>query len=263
MKPLVFWTLFCAASCLPDMQVPVVLGHDSQAEPRSWPLVRRLPSADATQAAAADARYLYAVSNKRVVVYDRQSEQQVMISEGYAMHLNSAFVHDQRVFCAHSNYPRQPEQSEIRVFDPETGKLEIFHDFGESEGSLTWAIFDRGHWWCHFAFYGAENSRSYLAKFDAEWQELDRWTIPEAVVRQLGKYSLSGGVWHGEDLLVTGHDDPILFRLQLPQEGSQLVYIGQDTAPVTGQGIAIDPTTGGLVGIQRRARQIVLTDRPQ
>src|SRR6185369_1547641 len=109
---------------------------------------------------------------------------------------------------------------------------------------------------------GADNDATFLVKFDNTWRELGRWTYPREVIRELGTYSLSGGIWWKESLLVTGHDDPVLFRLRLPERGTVLACIEKQSAPFTGQGIAVDPQTGGIVGINRPQRQIVFAAPP-
>ncbi len=54
-----------------------------------------------------------------------------------------------------------------------------------------------------------------------------------------------------------------LYRLRLgaaaplPTAGT-LVYVETSPAPFTGQGFAADPETGGLVGIDRKRREILL-----
>ena len=88
--------------------------------------------------------------------------------------------------------------------------------------------------------------------------EVARWTYPPELISQLGRHSLSGGIWQDGELVVTGHDDPILFRLRLPRSGRELRLIGQESIPFLGQGFATDPITGGLIGIRRRQREIVL-----
>src|SRR5437773_934023 len=72
-------------------------------------------SEHATQ--AADGDVVYAVSSTTVAVHDRATGKLLGTSDGKAEHLNSAFVWDGKVYCAHSNYPKRPETSEIRVFD--------------------------------------------------------------------------------------------------------------------------------------------------
>ena len=91
-----------------------------------------LPSPHATQAAAADERVVYAVSNTAVVLYDRATGKELAQSTGQAEHLNSAFLWQGRLYCAHSNYPRKPHQSDLRVLDPATWELTVFHTNGAS-----------------------------------------------------------------------------------------------------------------------------------
>lgn len=224
---------------------------------RVWKQTVTRPAAEAHQAAAADDKFLYAITNTAVAKYDRQSGERVAASTGEAKHLNSGFVWDGKLFCAHSNYPAMPESSEIKVLDPVSMRLTTFKDFGDYGGSLTWCVRLDEAWWCNFAKYGDKNAETFLVKFDSDWREQGRWTYPREVLQKLGRYSLSGGVWRGRLLHVTGHDDPVLFRLRLPEQGRVLEFVDQQAAPFTGQGIAADPVTHGLVGIHRAKKQIV------
>ena len=79
--------------------------------------------------------------------------------------------------------------------------------------------------------------------------------------KQLGRYSLSGGLWYQNTLLVTGHDKPEVYRLQLPREGNTLKYLGKQSVPFSGQGFAIDPVSEGLVGIHRARRQVLFVQQ--
>src|SRR5262245_21271001 len=95
-----------------------------------WVAASRLESSHATQAAAADGRFAYAVSNTYVARYDRATGK--LIATGTAAdakHLNSAFVWKGKVYCAHSNYPSKPDESDIRVYDPADDSLKVFHTF--------------------------------------------------------------------------------------------------------------------------------------
>jgi hypothetical protein len=138
--------------------------------------------------------------------------------------------------------------------------LSTFHQFAENRGSLTWAVRREGDWWCNFAHYGAENARTVLVRFNDQWREQGSWTYPPEVVSRLGRYSISGGIWRDGHLLVTGHDESALYRLKLPEQGNVLQYVDRQRAPFTGQGIALDPATGGLVGIDRPRRQVVFAE---
>ncbi len=224
----------------------------------AWKATGTLPAEEAFQAAAADEQSVYAIANRVVARYDRESGERVALSQGEAEHLNSGFLWEGTLYCAHSNYPKTPESSQIIKLDLDSMVLSPFQDFGESpHGSLTWAVRDADHWWCNFARYGEANAGTVLVKFDQDWNEQGTWTYPPEVLEKLGRYSISGGLWRGNKLLVTGHDDPVLFRLRLPEHGDVLESLGEIPAPFTGQGIAEDPKTGGMVGINRKARQVV------
>jgi hypothetical protein len=216
-----------------------------------------LDSKDATQAAAADEKHVYAISNRRVAKYDRGTGKLLGVSTGAAEHLNSGVFHEGKLYCAHSNFPKKPDESDIRMYDPETGKLTVFHTFMNPPGSLTWALPRKGEWWCHFAHYGNDNAKSVLIRYDAKWKELGRWSYPKKLIADWGKNSLSGGIWEGDTLLATNHDDPVLYRLRLPKVGTEIELVEVLPAPFTGQGIAADPKTGGLVGISRPKQQVI------
>jgi hypothetical protein len=143
------------------------------------------------------------------------------------------------------------------VLDLESMRLTTFKDFADFGGSLTWAVRHDDHWWCNFARYGDQNAQTFFVKFTNDWQEVGRWTYPPQVLRELGRMSLSGGLWRDDFLVVTGHDDPVLFRLRVPKSGDVLEFVDQQAAPFTGQGIAHDPKTGGLVGIHRLKKLVV------
>ena len=234
--------------------VQVVRGTD-------WAPVYQWPAPEAHQAAAADAKFFYAITSRAVAKYDRTTGKRVALSTGAARHLNSGFFWKGKLLCAHSNYPFKPERSEIMVLDVDTMKLSTFKAFGNAGGSLVWVLRKDDHWWCNFAHYGASNAKTFLAKYDDQWREVARWTYPKKVISQLGPYSLSGGIWRGDELWVTGHDDPVAFRLALPKQGGVLQYLGQHTVPFAGQGLANDPVTGGLIGIHRAQRQVIVAGR--
>ncbi|HVU88712.1 MAG TPA: hypothetical protein VHD36_15430 [Pirellulales bacterium] len=217
----------------------------------------RFAAPEATQAAAADERFVYAIANKVVAKYDRERQQLVARSTGEATHLNTGFFLGGKMYCAHSNFPQKPDRSDIKILDPKTMVLETFKDFGASDGSLTWAVFEKGAWWCNFAFYGEENRKTYLARLE-DWREVARWTYPAEVVKAFGKNSASCGIWRDGQLLITGHDEREIFVLEIPDQGQRVLnHVRTVAAPFTGQGFAVDPVSQGLIGIDRAARQIV------
>lgn len=233
----------------------------STAQESAWKQTRAIAAAEAHQAAVADEQFVYAISDAKVGKYDRETGKLVATSTGSAHHLNSGFLFEGKIYLAHSNYPKMPEASQIYVLDPGSMKLEVFKDFGNFGGSLTWAIRRNGHWWCNFALYDKDNGKTFLVEFDQNWKELRRFSLPPELITQLGKYSLSGGVWRGEELYVTGHTDPVLFRLRLPREGKMLEFVAKEKCPFTGQGIANDVNADAMLGINRNKKLIVFAER--
>ncbi len=231
----------------------------AQEQGGAWIKTRTLDAAEAHQAAAADDRFVYAIANRVVAQYDRDSGQRLSQSSGDAYHLNSGFFLDGKLYCAHSNFPQKPEVSVIKVLDLPTMELTDYHVFGQSpHGSLTVAVYDQGAWWCVFAVYGkGDNAHTALVKFDEAWNEQGVWKFPPSVVSDLGSASISGGIWQDGHFLATGHDKKVIYRLKVPDTGSVLVHIATHDSPFPGQGIAADPKTGGLVGIDRAKRQVV------
>ena len=221
--------------------------------------VQRFHAPQANQAAAADKEFFYAIGNRGITKHDRNTGKELSKSSGKAKHLNSGYFHQGNLLCAHSNFPTLPEQSEILSLDPKTMRLTVYRDLGNPGGSLTWLVQKKGNWWCNFARYGKKNAETFVIKYDNHWNEIARFTYPQELINQLGKYSISGGIWVGEELWVTGHDDPFLFRLSLPNKGSELFYIGKIKVPFTGQGIAADPETKGLVGINRAKKEVIFS----
>ena len=227
-----------------------------------WQQVSEMAAPEAIQAAAADVKHVYAIASGKVAKYDRNTGRRLGLSIGPAKHLNSGFLWKGKLLCAHSNYPQTPEKSEIKVLDPDSMRLTTFREFGDLGGSLTWVVRRGPDWWCNFAKYGEKNAETFLVRFDDEWRETGRWTYPSAVIRQLGRYSLSGGLWWGQELIATGHDRGEFYRLRLPQSGRVLEYAGKQTVPFTGQGFAKDLLTGELVGISRAGRKVIFVDGP-
>ena len=232
--------------------------------PHAWQETRSFAAPEATQAAAADERFVYAISNRVIAKYDRATEKLISRSTGEASHLNSGFFWRGKLYSAHSNFPAKPERSEIKVLDPEKMVVETFKDFGASDGSLTWAIRDPAEgneanakdiWWLNFAFYGDDNHKTYLARHEGD-RETQRFTYPSDVIKAFGKNSASCGIWHDGQLLVTGHDHREIYILALPKDGTVLSHIATVAAPFTGQGFAVDTAGGGLIGIDRAKRRI-------
>ncbi len=225
-----------------------------------WHKKTVLPASEAHQAAAATKDFVFAISSRLIAKYDRATGKRLAESRGKARHLNSGFIWEGKLYCAHSNYPQIPEHSEIKVLDLESMELATFKDFGASEGSLTWVVRHDNRWWCTFAYYGQDNPRTYLARFDDHWLEERRWLYPPEVIARMGTASISGGLWRGDSILATGHDAREIHHLRIPDDGNVLEFVETLPSPFPGQGIADDPATGGLVGIDRQQRQVVFAE---
>ena len=224
----------------------------------NWKVLSIIHAPEAFQAVASDNEHYYFIGSRSIVQYSRKTKQRIATSTGSAQHLNSGFFWKKQLLCAHSNYPQVPERSEIKILSPKTMTLSTYKTFGDYGGSLTWAVFHKDSWWCNFARYGEENGQTFLVQFDRDWRELQRWHYPEDVIRELGSYSLSGGLWYNQHLLVTGHDKPVLYVLEVCQQQHPQQLVAKHDIPFSGQGIAIDVLTQGLLGIQRDKQQVIL-----
>ncbi|MDO6436538.1 hypothetical protein Q4534_03920 [Cyclobacterium sp. 1_MG-2023] len=224
----------------------------------TWEKMQAWPSPDARQAAAATKHSVYAINNHTISKYERATGN-LILTKNYpnTKHLNSGFFYNDLLYCAHSNYPNRPDSSSIRIIDPENLILTNTINLGESEGSLTWVVKNKEHWYALFAYYGQDNHLTYLAKMNNDWEIIGKWTFPKKILEEMGKMSISGGVPWKEGFLVTGHDEKKLYYLTLPKTGKTLNFIENYRAPFTGQGIALDPLNGGLVGINRAEKTLI------
>lgn len=229
-----------------------------------WTTSRLLASPHATQAAAGDRESVYAISSTTVARYDRATGcLTATVTSPDTKHLNSGFLYAGKVWCAHSNYPAVPHESDIRVYDPTAGTLTVHHVFPDPPGSLVWCVQRNGCWWCCFAHYGDENARTVLVEYEPGSfdHERRRFTFPMEVIADWDGMSGSGGIWEGDSLLVSHHHFRVLYRLRLPKTGGTLELVEALHCPFPGQGFAADPVTGGLIGIDRTRRAVVFADR--
>jgi hypothetical protein len=232
--------------------VAVAPAADTSSLPRApgWTTARLLASPYATQAAAADERNVYVISSTTVARYDRATGRLLATATTPdTKHLNSGFLHDGKVWCAHSNYPAMPHESDIRVYEPVTGTLTVGHVFRDPPGSLVWCVRREGRWWCCFAHYGDDNARTVLVEYEPGGfdRERRRLSFPTKVIAD----------WDEHTLLVSHHHFRVLYRLRLPEAGDTLEFVEALHCPFPGQGFAADPVTSGLIGIDRARRAVV------
>ena len=226
-------------------------------------LIQRFQIKEARQGVGVDADAFYAVDNTAIAKYDKKTGTFIAKwegdADGSATHLDSATVVDGKLYAAHSNYPAWPMTSSIEVWDAATMKHIESHSLGIERGSLTWLDRDaHGVWWGAFANYNRVFDKSPIAygnkyntqivRFDADWQPVEQWTIPEAVVEKFEDMSNSGGSW-GPDgkLYVSGHDPAEAYVMQLPEMGPVLDWVGTVPLDNHGQGIAWDRSQPGVI----------------
>jgi hypothetical protein len=252
----------CLLSAIPLSAAPAKRRRASE--------IRRFNAPEATQAVAVDAECFYAIGNHTIAKYEKRSGRRVAgweCEEGRPLiHLNSGVVRAGVLYCAHSNYPQVPMLSSIEMWDTRTLRHTGTQSFGIEAGSATWLDFRKDHWYVTFGHYAnraAEPNRdarwTTLIEFDSEWRRLQGWVYPKEVLAKLGQYSISGGVFVGNSIFCTGHDNPEIYVLGFPEGGSTLVL--QDTFTVVnkGQGIAWDlADPGHLWGIDKNNREIIV-----
>ena len=249
------------------------LGGQPEAPRWSYREERRLPAAEARQGVAADADHLYAIDNYKIGKYRKTTGERVGgwagADDGPVLHLNAGIMHENRLYCAHSNYPSVPMQSSVEIWDPSTMRHVASHSFGRTDGSLTWLDRRRDRWIACFVHYGKRGGEpgrgpewTRLVEFDDEWRSTGGWSLSPALMARLGEkgYSVSGGAFGPEGFLyLTGHDHRELYVMAFPEAGSVLRWVA--TVPVAGQGqgFAWDPQEPDvLYMLSRDAREIIV-----
>lgn len=225
---------------------------------------------EARQGVAVDANHFYAVDNYAIAKYDKESGEKVDSwwgeENGPIKHLDSGVIVEGKLYCAHSNYPEFPMTSSIEIWDSETMEHIDSHSFGIAYGSCTWVDRHDGYWWAAFAHYnkwsdstGTDVRWTTVVKFDDQWQKIESWIYPQEVLERFDMMSNSGGSWGPDgNLYVTGHDEPELYVMAIPEQGSILELV--DIVPVncTGQGIAWDRSEpNNIYTIRKADRKVV------
>jgi hypothetical protein len=229
---------------------------------------------EAAQGVAVDAGHVYVVDDRAIARYTREGRRVASWEApagGPFIHLDSAVVVGDRLYCAHSNYRSLPMTSSVEVFDAETLAHVDSHSFGVRPGSLTWIDHHGGAFWGVFAGYdrparlpdGTDAAVPYggrdataLVRFGPGWQVQESWIFPRALLERFGDMSNSGGSW-GPDgsLYLTGHDLPEIYRVRIPEAGSVLELEEILPIEIRGQGIAWDRSQPGvLYGVLRATR---------
>jgi hypothetical protein len=225
--------------------------------------------AGASQGAAAGQKDIYAISNSRIVRYDKATGAKRAEWNGDKArfpHVNSCAVVAEDLVCASSNFPAAPQVSTVEVFDPVSLVHRRSISLGLGTGSITWVDRHDGAWWAMFANYdgkGGEPPRDHswttLVKFDDQWRRLEAWALPAAVLDRIAPMSISGGGW-GPDgrLWLSGHDRPELYVMTLPDGGGVLDLADVVGMEAEGQAISWDRSQPGMLyGITRKTREVL------
>jgi len=236
-------------------------------------VIRRFHAAEANQGVAVDARFFYAIDGAAIGKYDKGSGARVggwNDTTGKITHLNSGVVVGGELYCAHSNYPETPMVSSLEVFATDGMEHLRTIPLPQGIGSATWVDRANDTWWVTFANYAGKGGEpgkgpetTKLVRFDRQWQPQESWTFPATVVERWGGMSSSGGVWiEGKGLYTTGHDARELYVVDLPASGRELTLKAILPFESEGQGIAIDASEGLLYSIQRRTREVIVSNLP-
>ena len=237
---------------------------------------------NAYQAVAVGSDAFYAISNVRLTRHDKntgrvlqQWDDSSQLSSPLS-HLDSGVVLDGKLYSAHSNYPDWPMTSSVEVWDMDNLQHIESHSFGVMLGSFTWLDRYNGSWWGAFANYDivqremtqpyGETRNTVMVQFDDDFEVLQSWSLPAEILRRMSPMSNSGGSWGGDGYLyLSGHDDPELYVMALPEVGSELDWLATVRMPgLNGQGIAWDRSADGSIlwAILRSTRQVLKIEMP-
>ncbi|MDA1016190.1 MAG: hypothetical protein O3A00_17255 [Planctomycetota bacterium] len=240
-------------------------GLDSHAADRILREIRHFAAPQAHQGVAVDEQFVYAVTNRSIGKYAKQTGKLVKTwnapADSPLKHLNSGVVVDGKLYCAHSNWPAEPLKNSIEIWDADSLEHIQRHEFKRADGAFTWIDSHRGKWWGGFAYYGDAKSvaRTEVAVFDSAWKIEQTWRFPDSVVTRFLPYSNSGASWGPNGLLyATGHDPAELYAMKVPSNDDTLELVDVVPMPIEGQGIAWDRSDLGIAyGIRRKTKEIV------
>ncbi len=229
----------------------------------------RFDAKEARQGIAVDKEFIYVIGTSEIGKYNKVDKTFIKAwtekENGPIIHLDSGVIIENKLYCAHSNYPDIPMTSSVEIWDTESLEHIGSHSFGIHWGSCTWVDYFDDYWWAAFAQYdkwktetGKGTEWTTIVKFDSDWQELGAWVFPDEVIERFRPMSNSGGSWGSDSLLYcTGHDHPELYGMQIPETGSVLKLKKILAIDNTGQGIAWDRSEpGNIYSISKKDRQV-------
>ena len=235
--------------------------------------IQRFQSTDAHQGVGVGPDRVYAIGSRSITAHDKITGMALkrwkapLVSEW--IHLDSGFVKDGKLYCAHSNFPLLPMTGSVEVFDAKTLQWLERQTFEEVPGSCTWVVWHENAWWACFAHYSGfggypdkDPSWTTLVRYSADWVEQRRWGFPKEVITRFGRYSCSGGSWGPDGLLYcTGHDAAEVYVLSASDSKESLELVRIQPLNCLGQGIAWDleqNPKAALYAIKRKTREVVV-----
>ena len=238
--------------------------------------VRTYPAQEAHQAVAADVAHFYAIGNRVIAKYRRDTGERVARIEASPdlplIHMNGGVVVGDELIVSHSNFPFTPMTGSVESFsfDPLAHRASV--SLGPTDGSLTSALrMRRGRWLLTFAHYELPLIPGYRTGSDRTRIEVRAalpqagglgYVLPASIVRRLRPHSVSGASLDASGRLwLSGHDFDELYRVRFPKAGSEMVLEAVHPAPIHGQGIAWDPVNPALLWGTRRDEGLVVLCR--
>jgi len=241
----------------------------SQPEGIKFETIQTFETQEARQGIAVDSDYFYTINTKSIGKYHKKTGELISAwkdTSNQIIHFDGGVIVNEKLYCAHSNYPEIPMTSSIEIFNKENLEHIDCHSFGIRYGSCTWADYYHGYWWVCFSNYdkfesvvNKDNSWTVLVKFGENWNELESWTFPAVVLQEFKPMSCSGGSWGPDgNLYITGHDSTKIYVMKLPEMGSVLEFIKPLSIGSEGQGIAWDRyDKNNLYGIVKKENSVI------
>jgi hypothetical protein len=101
---------------------------------------------------------------------------------------------------------------------------------------------------------------------DDDFNILEQWSLPQALLARMTPMSNSGGSW-GPDgyLYLTGHDHPEIYVMAVPESGDELSWVATvEVEGLNGQGIAWDRSGPAreLWGVVRDSNEVLRIRMP-
>jgi hypothetical protein len=253
-----FYTIF---RCL-LVNIIFVLGLNAQTITESY----RFYSKAAKQGVAVDDKNVFVIDNARIVKYNYNGDSitQWKAPQGSNIkHINFGFIYNNKLYCAHSNFPKLPMVSSIEIFNKNSMKHCGSISLGIRHGSCTWIYKKNDSWYIFFANYenksnpNANVTMSELVQFDDQWREQQSWILPDSLIKRLSPNSLSSGVLINNEFYCMGHDACETYVLDIPEYAMILKWKSTIPVPFPGQGISYNAKTKTMWGIDRKKNQVI------